>query len=165
MSARYEFVLDCTEAPEPVGPPSGVQVRSPTADDLEALADVMLDAYRGTVDYDGEDLDDARTEVAGYLDASVGDAPLLGASRVALEDGRLVSACLVASWGLRDRPLVGYVMTRADAKRRGLGRALLTDAVSALCRAGHPDVRAVITEGNTPSERLFETVGFRRANP
>ena len=165
MTDRFEYVLDCEASPVPPERPPGVEVRRPTPDDADDLAALMLDAYRGTIDYDGESIADARTEVAAYLDEASGDRPLLAPSRVAVEAGQLASACLVSYWGRRNRPLVGSVMTRPSAKRRGLARVLLAESVAALCGAGYPDVRAVITAGNTASERLFAGLGFRQADP
>ena len=100
--------------------------RSPKAADSEALAALMLDAYRGTVDADGsETIDVARTEVNGYLSAESG-RPLLDVSRVVEADGRLVAAVLVSHYeGL---PLIAYVMTAASHKRRGLATGLVRRA-------------------------------------
>ena len=38
-----------------------------TEADTEALAGLMLDAYVGTIDYEGENLEDARAEIEEYL--------------------------------------------------------------------------------------------------
>jgi len=74
--------------------------------------------------------------------------------------GRLVSATLLMSGG--DAPLIAYVMTDPAHKRAGLGRALVEAAITSLNGAGHEHVVLWITEGNTPSERLFESVGVVR---
>lgn len=165
MTVRHEYVLDCNTFSDTQGEVLDVEIRPPKDEDFGAVAELMLDAYRGTIDYDGEDLEDARSEVATYFDDSRGYRPDLDASRVALRDGRLVSACLISSRGDRNQPLVAYVMTRTDQKRRGIGRALLTESVSFLCASGVPTVQAGITDGNIPSERLFDALGFERANP
>jgi len=53
--------------------------RHPVSDDAEPLAALMLDAYRDTIDYDGETLDDARSEISSYL-GQQNDPPLLACS-------------------------------------------------------------------------------------
>ena len=164
MTDRFEYVLDGGSDLPTVDLPADVESREPTPSDREGLAELMLDAYRGTIDYDGETIDQARAEVASYFDGSADATPLLDASRVAVGADGIVSACLVSSWEHRSRPLIGYVMTRSAEKRRGIGRALLAESIAALRDEGHPDVRAVITDGNTPSERLFAAFGYRRAN-
>lgn len=82
--------------------------------------------------------------------------------RVGDADDRLVSASLVGMWPDRGCPIVSYVMTAADRKKRGLASLLLARSLKTLADAGHPEVRAVITEGNAPSETLFARAGFRR---
>ena len=54
-------------------------LRQPTLADAEPLAELMLDAYRGTIDDGGETIDNARDEVASYM-ASVLNPPLLSCS-------------------------------------------------------------------------------------
>lgn len=150
---RYEMdVVRDADAAEPVE----VVVRSVTVDDRSELADLMLDAYIGTIDYDGEDLDDAMSEIGSFLD---GD-PWLSHSRVAQVDEGIASAVLVSC--VDRQPFIGYVMTRAAHKRRGLGRLLVSSTMSSLADEGHARVVFYITEGNTASERLFVGLGASR---
>ncbi|MDQ3688512.1 MAG: hypothetical protein M3406_00465 [Chloroflexota bacterium] len=60
-------------------------VRLPAPDDMESLAALMLDAYHGSVDADGDEtLEMARDEVSSFLAGQSGK-PLLEHSRVAVE--------------------------------------------------------------------------------
>jgi RimJ/RimL family protein N-acetyltransferase len=119
----------------------------------------MLDAYRGTIDYEGEELEEANLEVQRHLD----DAPLLDDSSVALApSGELLSACLLRDWPKRNTVLVAFVMTVPSTAQRGLATACLTRSLARLAARGVPTVHGVITEGNTPSERLFSKFGFVR---
>jgi len=52
MKPRYE--IDLT-SPVPVPDVENAFARSVTRDDLDSLARLMLDAYVGTIDYEGED--------------------------------------------------------------------------------------------------------------
>lgn len=131
--------------------------------DAEALAGLMLDAYRGTIDFDDETLDDARAEVAGFL-AGRNDPPMLECSRAAWFDGELAAACLAGWWAAREAPLIAYCLTRAVDKGRGLGTWLLARTLDALVEAGHGAVWAVITDGNLPSQALFRGAGFARVD-
>jgi len=154
---RHEYVLDLHAQTGPAGA-TGVAVRLPTPADAEALAELMLDAYLDTIDYEGENLEDARVEVAGYLEGS----PLLECSWLANADHGPVSASLVSFWGARDCPVVSYVMTAAAWKGRGLASDLLARSLASLAKGGYREVRAAITEGNVPSETIFTRAGFRR---
>jgi L-amino acid N-acyltransferase YncA len=60
--------------------------------------------------------------------------------------------------------MIAYVMTRAGWKDLGVGQQVQCAALQALREQGRREVRAVIPEGNTPSERLFGRLGFQRAS-
>lgn len=146
----------------PVAEPNvGFPVRHPTADDADALAALMLDAYRGTVDADGsETLDDARTEVIGYFSAASGE-PMLEHSFVALDDDAPISAVLVSRY--EGMPLIAYAMTAADRKRLGLATALTARSLTSLHAAGERHAHLWVTPGNESAERIYEGLGFRDA--
>ena len=75
-------------------------LRQPTLADAEPLAELMLDAYRGTIDDGGETIDNARDEVASYM-ASVLNPPLLSCSWLVAQPGQLAAACLICLWSRR----------------------------------------------------------------
>jgi RimJ/RimL family protein N-acetyltransferase len=147
---RYEIVLRQRSGGDEQ-PVEGIRPISP--DDLEALAALMLDAYIGTIDYEGEDLQDAVDEVGEYLKGM----PLLDHSYAVEVDGDLSSAVLVTL--IEDRPFIGYVMTRAAHKNHGLARTVTSHALASLARAGHDKVVFYVTDGNRPSEALFRSLG------
>lgn len=154
---RHEYVLALDVATTRRRPVVEGVVRHPTEGDAEGLARLMLDAYRGTIDDDGETIVEAREEVVRYLAGK----PLLEHSWLRPEDDDPVSACLVA-WSTRECPMVSYVMTAPAWKSRGLASTLLALSVLSLADAGHDEVRCWITEGNVPSETVFGRAGFRR---
>jgi GNAT superfamily N-acetyltransferase len=132
--------------------------RHPSPDDLSSLADLMLDAYRGTIDGDGETRDDALDEVRSFFEGKAG-APLLDCSFVALDGDRPVSASLIA---LQDgQPLAAYVYTGAAWKNRGLAHALLECSMDALAGAGYTTLALWVTAGNVPAERVYRALGFQ----
>ena len=152
---RRHLILDLGPIAHPV---IGLPTRHPTADDSEALAVLMLDAYQGTIDADGsETLDVARDEVRGYL---AGD-PLLEHSFVALNAEGPVAAVLVGRH--EGIPLIGYVMTSASHKGRGLATALTVLALASLHAAGERRAHLWVTRGNTHAERIYERLGFTDA--
>lgn len=150
---RYRYEIDLR------GPVAGLgdDVRNVRVDDLEALAHLMLESYRGTIDYEDEDLDDARAEVRSYLEAG---QPMLEHSLVGLVDGEIVSAVLVSS--VDGLPFISFVMTLPEHKGRGWGGRLVRSALASLAGAGHEKVVLYITEGNLPSEALFGSLDARR---
>jgi len=164
MTNRNEYFLKLAEFPHTDGPlhDAVLQIRSVQTADAPALAELMVDAYRGTIDYDGETLDDALAEVSAFLAGQRGGPPWLMMSYVALADAHVVGACLTGEWRERQLPIIAYLMTSSNWKKHGLGRQLLYRVLKALSENGYPEVRAVITEGNEPSENLFLQVGFQR---
>ena len=154
---RFQYQLSLTSEVADAQP--GLRCLPPRPDDAERLADLMLDAYRGTIDDDGETLDDARQEVRSYL----GIRPLLEHSAVVAAGDRLQCACLISYLDDAEAPLVAYIMTRSAAKRRGLARLALGSSLRSLADAGYERVLATITEGNRPSETLFGSLGFTRS--
>ena len=163
MARRLEYSIDlCAVGGLPTVVRSGrIDLREIVSEDSEMLGELMLESYRGTSDYEGETLEDAVEEIRAYLGGDRGGEALLTESRVALAGPVAVAACLVSHWGARQTPLITYVMTRSDWKRRGVGRLVLTEALRALRGSGWSEARAVITEGNEPSERLFLRLGFK----
>ncbi|HEY6628407.1 MAG TPA: GNAT family N-acetyltransferase [Acidimicrobiia bacterium] len=133
--------------------PARGEIRSPSLEDADGLSQLMLDAYVGTIDYDGENLADARVEVDEYFSSE----PLLECSRVVEIGGELAAAALLTLWD--GAPLIGYVMTRSLRKGQGLARVVLVSALDCLARTSNRQVHAFITEGNTASERLFASLG------
>lgn len=119
----------------------------------------MFDAYQGTIDYDGESLEDSKAEIKRVFDGEYGDF-LPEHSWLCVEQERLLGACLMAFWQVRQVPLIVYILTAARAKGQGLARVVLDRSLQSLQKAGYRDVHAFITEGNTPSERLHRSAGF-----
>ncbi|GAB4212638.1 MAG: hypothetical protein OHK0022_48690 [Roseiflexaceae bacterium] len=161
MTPRHEYRLLLTEVQQPKVAVLPGLLRNPTPADAEQLAALMLDAYQGTIDYDGETLDDARGEVRSFFEQET-TPPLLACSWVAQAGDELVAASLAVFWAQRDCPLIAYVMARAAHKGRGIARGLVGRSLGSLRAAGYTEVRAVITQGNLPSERLFARLGFVR---
>ena len=147
---RYEVAL----APHrDIADPVGFVTRNVVASDRDALARLMLDAYVGTIDYEGETISEALDEVDGWFAGS----SLLEHSFVAVVDDRLVSAAL-AMW-IDDAPFVAIVMTEPASKKAGFGRVVTACSLSSMANAGHDFAVLYVTEGNTASERLFTSLG------
>lgn len=140
---------------------STFEARNPTESNVPELADLMLDSYRGTVDYEGETIQEATTEVKSYFER-LDSRPMLSCSLVLLSGDRIVSACLISKWEKRPDPLVSYITTRSGFKGRGLGRMVVRMALERIHGAGYGGAVAFVTEGNTPSERLLLGLGFKR---
>ncbi len=138
--------------------PAGLATRGIEATDRDALAQLMLDAYRGTIDYEGETLVEASSEVDEWFAGS----PLLAHSFAAAADDGLVSANLVMT--MHNQPFIALVMTHPLVKRQGYGAAVVQATLESLRDAGHRRVVFYITDGNTASEALFTSLGAIRVD-
>lgn len=154
MPDKLRYEIDLSRPVPDAASHVGLQARAAAPADLAGLATLMLDAYVGTIDYDDEDLDDAMEEVRSFIQD---DDSLLDRSYIVEEDGEIISAVLVSM--SQDRPFIGYVMTLPSHKRRGLARFVITHAMERLADDGHEAVVLYITDGNTPSENLFLSLG------
>ena len=128
------------------------------ASEARALAELMLVAYRGTADDEGEDLDDAIGEVERTLAGAYG--PLIPeASFVVVDSDRTVGAILVTLF--EDRPIVAHIIVDPSKKRSGIGTDLMLAAANALASGDHATLDLYVTEANEPAVRFYRTFGFR----
>ena len=118
----------------------------------------MLDAYRGSIDDDGETFVDAQSHVRAILNGEHGD-PLLDCSFLALDADWPTSVTIVTLF--RGEPLLAQAFTTPRWKRRGLARALISLSMNALIERGEHVLNLVVTSGNEPAERLYNELGFR----
>lgn len=159
MSTRHHYVL---QLPVPsavlqIQHPPGGTLRHPRLEEVEALAELMLDAYLNTIDYEGEGTDEALEEVNQWF----ASAPRLDASWVYASGDIILSACLVNR--TEEAAMIGYIITRSTWKQRGLGAYVVRQSLLSLQDSGAHEVHAWVTEGNTPSEKIMRRFGFARA--
>lgn len=126
--------------------------------DREALATVILDAYHGTIDDEGEGSHEASAAIHEYFATMVWPH-----GRIVERDGTILAFSLVVVVG--GLHYIDPVATAVSLKGHGLGTAAVKASLRSLLEAGITEVGAVITNGNTPSERLFTALGFVRIGP
>lgn len=141
------------------GPSGGSRFQSAEpvrGEHAQLLGILMKRAYEGTIDDEGETLDQCCQEVRGTLAGKYG--PFLhDVSFVTFADGRIVSASLVTLY--KGKPLLAYSMTDPDYQRRGLAGGLIRKSLDALASTETPELFLVVTVGN-PAQKLYENLGF-----
>jgi GNAT superfamily N-acetyltransferase len=127
------------------------------ASHVPALAPLLLSAYRDTVDYGGENEEDAVAEVERTLGGEYG--PMIAdCSFAASHGGRVVAASLVV---LSDeRPLLAHLIVEPAMSRKGIGTSLIHASGNALLRGGYTELDLFVTEDNDPAVNLYRKVGF-----
>ena len=136
-------------------------LRAPSEADKPALARLMYEAYKGTIDYEGEDTAQCLAEIEKTYSGDYGVFNL-ECSRLANVADALASAALLTRW--QDRPFVAFSMTARSFSGRGLARACLLSSMRALRESGESEVRLVVTLANTPAFALYQSLGFRIEN-
>jgi ribosomal protein S18 acetylase RimI-like enzyme len=126
--------------------------------DLIAISTLMQEAYRGTIDDEGESLEDAITEVQTTFAGEYGTF-LEDCSFLIERDGQALACTLVTLW--HDAPLLAFVMTHPAAKNQGLGAFLIEKSCAALRSHGYSDLTLFVTKGNLPARHLYEKLGFQ----
>ena len=146
----------------PVAPslPVGATIAPIEDAELPAVARLMVDGYRGTIDFEGETDDDALDElrgaVAGGNGETIRDAWLMART----PQSEPAAALATVRW--LGMPFISYVFTAATEKRRGYAGALIQHAAVALAAAGETELVLFVTVGN-PARSLYESLGFVEA--
>jgi len=155
--SEYRRSLDVAP-PAPTGRSGPSAFVPATSVDRGALAMLLLDAYQGTIDDEGEGEIEARQAIDEYM------GRVLPAHSVVIEeDGQLMAMSFVVIVG--GRHFIDPVATAAARKGHGLGTDAVLHSLGSLARDGVSDVGAVITDGNVASERLFRRLEFARVGP
>ena len=156
MNTRHRFVLVAPVQMRPVAEDGAV--RLPALADAAALSALLLEAYRGTLDDEGETPEDARRIVREIFAGAAG--PMMwSVSEVTEREGRIVAAALVTLW--QDLPLLAQVVTAPAWQGQGLARAGVQRVMNRLAAGDETRLRLVVTQGNVRAEALYESLGFR----
>jgi ribosomal protein S18 acetylase RimI-like enzyme len=130
--------------------------RSVSVDDAESVAGLMLRAYRGTVDDEGEGPEEALAAVKGLLAGAYGPFDFSASEVVLRED--IIAATLVTEY--QGVALVAFSMTDPAWQRRGLARSGLLRVCARLRAAGRERVDLAVTAANTRAIALYRSLGF-----
>lgn len=161
--SEYRLGLASDEKPdEPASTSSAVELpfdfRHAARSDRVGCATLLLDAYRGTIDDEGEDANDALAAIDDYFERILWDHCFVASDR-----GVLAAMSFVVVVG--DMFYIDPVATAQSHKRLGLARIAIMMSLASLVANGVTEVGATITDGNTASERLFIGTGFERIGP
>jgi GNAT superfamily N-acetyltransferase len=153
MSLSLEGLSDRLGRSEQTG------VRRIRPGDEQGLAELMLEAYRGTVDDEGASLEDALEETRALLSGRYGR--LRWEHSFLVEEGGEALFCASLVTSFEGAPLLAFSMTRPSRKRQGLASALILESARSLREAGHEKLLLFVSEENLPARKLYEKLGFR----
>lgn len=131
--------------------------RSLRIEDAEAIGRLQERAYRGTVDDEGESLEQFVLETRATLEGKYG--PFVSKASFWVEhQGQPIAATIITIW--KSRPLLAFSVTDPSHQRKGHAQKLIRLSMQALARLGYEEIELGVTEGN-PAMRLYEKLGFR----
>lgn len=135
------------------------EYRTISKKDADVLGVLMLESYKNTIDYEGETLEDAVSEVSATLNGKYG--PFLEQCSFLIEDTeRILSACIVVYSDEVELPLIAYTMTYPGNANHGMATYLIKKSMNALLVHGYKGLYLVVTEGNAAARHIYEKVGF-----
>jgi len=134
------------------------RARAIGSDDVHALGALMLAAYRGTVDNQGESEADAVAEVERTIGGGYG--PLLGDGSFVVEEGGWIVGASMTTLFHSD-PFLTYLVVDPEMQRCGIGTFLVAASGNALLSAGYARLDLFVTEANEPAVNLYRKLGFR----
>jgi GNAT superfamily N-acetyltransferase len=144
----------------PLGPqaPTGAATAHTTRSaDRQALAELVIAAYTGTIDDEGETPEQALAEIDRTMGGAYGPY-LEDCSFLVASEGRAVAASLITNW--TEAPLIAFVMVDPGFQRRGLGELVIRLSMGALWKRGERALVLFVTDGNAPAQRLYARLGF-----
>ncbi len=135
-------------------------INSFTSLDIDSAANLMVDSYRGTTDWEEGDSEEvARDEILNFLQGGYGE-PLLGASFTAFDHNGIPVSQMATSL-VEGEPTILFIYTHPLYKGQGAASFLISAGGRALLKAGYPRLNLYVSEEN-PALNLYQRLGFGR---
>ena len=140
-----------------VSAPSGL-VNSIDCVTQEALSQLMVDAYRGTADWeDGDDINAALTEIRSTQSGDYGPFLDYASGVIKADSGETASALLATLF--ENRPTIIFLFTGKSQIRKGYATTLIRNAAGKLLQNGFEEIALFVSPDN-PAIRLYQQLGF-----
>lgn len=135
-----------------------MELRDLRKEDFDELSDIVMHAYSESRFSLWFSRKPTKKHVFEVLDAKLAACDALTAvDKVAVEDGRVIGECEIIGGNL---PAKVGIIVRADFRSKGVGKALLREALKDAKEIGVSVVYAEIAEPNSGAIRFFKRSGF-----
>ncbi len=133
--------------------------RTVTEADNLLLGQLMYSSYQGTIDYDGETLEQSIQEMTETLSGKYGKV-ISPASLVIVDGDVAVAAVIFVFYAKEAMPLLTFTMTHPQHQGRGLAQRLINSSLRVLHEQSFDQCCLVVTEGNRPAQDIYKKLGF-----
>lgn len=126
---------------------------------IETQANLLLESYRGTTDWeDGATLDDAIAEIESTLKGERGEFAADASGVVVDANGTPISAIYCSIY--EEEPFIVFVFTDPASKGKGFGTQLVQFAANVFLSKGFKTLHLFVTDVN-PARGIYEKLGFK----
>ena len=133
------------------------QRMTPQVEHTDAIAQLMFDAFDGTVgQYGMRDVEAHRNSVENYFETIETDDIFHRGSSALFDGDKMVGACLVQQF--KTIGTIRFVVTHPDYQRRGIARRLMQYGINTI-KADYDYVGLAVTIGS-PAQGLYRSMGF-----
>lgn len=123
------------------------------------LAKAMLDAYKDTVDDEGERVDDLIRALYCIIEEGQYGIFLPDASFQIQQNGMIISAILVSLY--HNQPLIVSLFTRKKYMNLGIAGSLMKKSMNALREQGYDQLNLFVHKENKNAMHLYKKMGFK----
>ena len=123
----------------------------------EEMAFSMLDAYKDTVDYEGEDINDTKAEIENVINNGYGKF-MIEASFMIKKNNEVASVIVISLY--ENIPTIIYVFTMKKYAKKGMASYLIKKSMQALYNLGYEKLQLFVTRDNNEAIRIYQKLGF-----
>jgi ribosomal protein S18 acetylase RimI-like enzyme len=127
------------------------------ANDIQDLAEAMLEAFRDTEDFNGETLEDFNEEINSVVEGTIG-AFISEASFLIRKNTEIAGVILISLY--KDKPLVSELFTRKKYMNLGIASSLLKKSINMLLSLGYEHLVLYVHPKNIQAINLYKKIGF-----
>lgn len=125
--------------------------------DVNNLAIAMLEAFKDTVDFEGETLEDLGKEILEVIESEF-VIFIPEASFQIKHNNQVLSVILVSLY--KDKPLISELFTVKNSVNLGMASTLIKKSINALILLGYSDLVLYVHPKNFQAINLYKKIGF-----
>ena len=128
-----------------------------SSDDIHELSVSMLEAFKDTMDFDGETLEELNEEIYSIIESTFGTF-ISDASFQVKQNGEIASVILISLY--KDKPFISELFTAKKYLKLGMASNLLKKSINTLLNLGYKDLVLYVHPENVEAINLYKKIGF-----